>query len=75
MTQRDRVLRALRMGPVCGTDFLSWHIPRYAARILELRREGHVITTRRCQHHAHDSRQTVYELIGADQLELPLALV
>jgi hypothetical protein len=72
MNQRDRVLGALKMGPVCGTTFLASYIPRYAARILELRKEGYQIITRPCQLHAHDSRQTVYELIGADQLALDL---
>ncbi len=60
-TQRQRVLAALRDGPVCGTEFLEMHIPRYAARIMELR-ETLTITNELCRKHSHYSRQTVYRL-------------
>ncbi len=63
MTQRDLVLGALRDGPVCGTVFLNMHIPRYAARIHELRAIGHQITSERCkQDHYHITPQTIYRL-------------
>lgn len=71
-SQKQRILNALKLGPVCGTQFLDWHMPRYAARIYELRTEGHYITTRTCQLHRHESPQIVYELAEADQLSLAL---
>jgi hypothetical protein len=58
------------MGPVCGTVMLRWYIPRYAARIHELRAEGYEITSRTCKLHIHESPQTVYELVESDQLSL-----
>lgn len=70
MSQRDRVLLMLKAGPVCGTDFLRAYIPRYSARILELRQQGHVIIDRPCRFHDHESRQTIYELAMSDQLRL-----
>lgn len=60
-TQRQRVLAALRDGPTCGTEFLDMHIPRYGARIMELR-ETLTITNELCRKHQHYSRQTVYRL-------------
>jgi hypothetical protein len=72
MTQAERILSALRMGPVCGTEFLAWHIPRYAARIHDLRRQGHQIETKPCRLHDHESAQVVYELAEMDQLSLAL---
>ncbi len=63
-TQRDYVLRWLRVEPQCGTEFLNLGIPRYSARIYELRREGHQIIRRTCDvHYYHRSRQYVYELV------------
>jgi len=72
MSQKERILNALKMGPQCGTSFLEWHMPRYAARIHELRAEGWTISTRTCRLHSHESPQTVYELEQADQLSLAL---
>ena len=54
-TQIDRVLRALRSGPVAATDFAAPNvrdggkpIMRVASRVLELREQGYLIfTTRR----------------------------
>ena len=64
MTQQEDVLLYLQEEPTCGTSFLNWHIPRYAARIHELRGKGHQITSERCQieYHHHLSAQTVYTL-------------
>ncbi len=63
-TQRDHVLRRLKVEPLCGTDFLFLGIPRYSARIYELRKEGHQIIRRTCDKHLHHrSRQYVYELV------------
>jgi len=72
MNQKQRILAALKMGPVCGTVMLGWHIPRYSARILELRDEGYEIIRRPCRLHYHDSQQYVYELAESDQLRLAL---
>lgn len=72
MTQREHVLAALRMGPVCGTAFLQMFIPRYSARINELRHDGFAITKRACQMHDHASLQYVYELEEPDQMSLPI---
>ena len=63
-TQRGRVLRWLRVEPLCGTDFLVSGIPRYSARIYELRKEGYRIEKKQCDVHPyHRSRQYLYELI------------
>jgi hypothetical protein len=70
MTQRDRVLSMLRDGPVCGTELLRAHIPRYAARAWELRQEGFDIRSRRCQFHIHITPQTEYVLYEERQLAM-----
>jgi hypothetical protein len=65
-TQNQRVLDALRQWPagVCGTQFLEMHIPRYAARVGELRDDGHTIDNVACPHgwHRHNSRIATYQL-------------
>lgn len=61
MTQSDEVLHLLSEGWVCGTTFLNCCIPRYPARILELRRQGFPIERRRCEHPLHFHRSTQYE--------------
>ncbi len=71
-TQREHVLAALKMGPVCGTTFLQMFIPRYSARINELRNEGIEISKRPCKMHGHASLQFVYELAEPDQMALPI---
>jgi len=60
MSQKQRVRRMLEDGPVCGTRLLDERIPRYAARIAELRGEGMLIETRRCEAHSHRSAQVEY---------------
>ena len=60
MSQKQRVRRMLEDGPVCGTRLLDERIPRYAARIAELRGEGMLIETRVCKAHRHASRQYEY---------------
>lgn len=70
-TQKARILAALKLGPVCGTDFHRWYIGRGAARILELREEGYQINTRPCTiHDWHESPQVVYELAEHDMDQL-----
>lgn len=61
-SQRERILRLLNAGPVCGTSFLFLKMPRYSARIWELRKVGFNITTRRCTDPRHHSRQVEYIL-------------
>lgn len=70
LTQKERIMLLLRTGPVCGTDLLKYHMPRYAARINELRNDGHTIARRRCERHQHSSTQYEYVLIDPNQLEL-----
>lgn len=47
MTQRARVLAMLRRGPTTTQDFLAAFIPRFSARIDELRTAGYVIERNR----------------------------
>lgn len=65
--QRDRVAAMLTTsrGGVCGTTFLRNQIPRYGARLAELRRDGWVIDRRLCDKstHYHESRQWVYDVV------------
>lgn len=66
MSQQDRVLWLLRHGWVCGTTFLDEGMPRYGARIYELRRRGYLIESRTCSDrtHHHRSRQIEWRIIG-----------
>jgi len=64
MSQSSRVLDMLVRGWVCGTEFLDERIPRYGARIFDLRRRGYCIVRRPCgnpQHH-HRSAQDEWRL-------------
>ncbi len=70
VSQKDRILQALQLEPRCATTFLDWRIGRAAARVNELRQEGHDIITRPCQFHHHDNPQVVYELVESAQLLL-----
>ena len=47
MTQKARVLAMLRSGETTTAELAAAFIPRYGARIEELRREGFVIERRR----------------------------
>jgi hypothetical protein len=59
-TQKEIVFRQLvDRGVVCGDWFLRLHIPRYAARILELRAEGYDITRVPCPYPYHTHRKTL----------------
>ena len=66
MTQLERVLEALRanIDGVCGTLFLKEGIPRYAARIGELRSAGHNIIRVKCPYfyHTHTGNIATYRL-------------
>lgn len=71
MNQRETVLYMLTNNPqgVCGTRFLELHIPRYSARLGELKKEGHVISRRTCTnpHHGHRGVQYEWFLSEVDQ--------
>lgn len=58
MSQRDKVLAAIKAGPVTNFE-LNKICYRYSARIYELREEGHQIST-----HIVDKATTVYTYRG-----------
>jgi hypothetical protein len=64
-SHRDHILSMLLDGPVCGTTMLREYMPRYAARIGELRNDGYNIKTVTCKvgTHEHRTRQVQYELV------------
>ncbi len=66
-TQKEQVLQALVLRPdgVCGTQFLEGRIPRYAARILDLKHDGHDIVKVSCPYslHTHPASVATYKLI------------
>ncbi len=71
MNQRDRILLSLQQNTaVCGTHFLEDRMPRYSARILELKEQGHNIQTRSCRHpwHTHSSNQIEYLLLDEGRM-------
>jgi hypothetical protein len=70
MSQKSKILGMLELGPVCGTRFLSEYMPRYAARIHDLRSDGHTITTEPCRLHDHSTPQVVYRLETESQMSL-----
>ena len=50
-SQETRILNLLKNGPVCGGLLLTLRMPRYSARIGELRAKGYTIETVRCSHY------------------------
>lgn len=70
-SQRSLVLELLEANPtgVCATWLLDRGWPRYAARIAELRKEGHDIVTEPCQVHEpwfHTTKQVQYRITQPD---------
>ena len=65
-SQKETVLYMLQHNPqgVCGTRLLELHIPRYSARLNELRNGGYPIRRRPCtnEHHRHQGQQFVWYL-------------
>jgi hypothetical protein len=58
----------LARGWVCGTEFLDERMPRYGARIFELRRRGCLIVSRTCgnpQHRHVSKHQDEWRLLAA----------
>lgn len=66
-SQADRVLRMLEESElgVCAVDFLEAYIPRFSARLKEIRDTGRVIEKRKCfsTSHRHRTRQVRYVLM------------
>lgn len=78
-TQVQRVRAFLERGWTCGSRFLDppdagAPIPRYAARIAELRTQGYIIDRRRCAHpwHAHSSAQFEWRIVARPGDPTPL---
>ncbi len=71
MSQKQVTLAMLRNVPdgICGTVFLQNNIPRYSARIADLRADGYTIDTLPCDHpyHHHASRQWKFALAAVSQ--------
>ena len=66
MSQKATILQWLQEErAVCATTLLANRIPRGAARISELRGEGHRIVTEECDSgvHGHRTRQIQYRLV------------
>lgn len=77
MTQTERVLAALQESGtgVCGVTLEDMRIPRYAARIRNLKDKGYRIEKVECPHahHQHNSQIATYQLVAgihAEQLQL-----
>lgn len=72
VTQNDRILAYLRLNNrLCSLEPLSWHpmISRTAARIGDLKADGHHISAQDCKLHP-GPRHVIYELETADQTSL-----
>lgn len=69
-TQNDRILSRLNLGLMCSLEPLDWEprITRVAARIKDLRGDGHEITTIECSHNG--ARHAAYVLELAKQRNL-----
>lgn len=66
-SQLDLVLRLLLENEsVCSSEFYRRYIPRFGARIWELRRAGYVIYRTKCEDptHLHRNRAYAYELVA-----------
>ena len=60
LSQKKTILMELsHRRPLCGTWLLRMHMPRYAARINELRAYGHDIETVRCEEPYHNHRANI----------------
>lgn len=79
MTQIERIKEMLADNEwICGTRFMQEFIPEYRSRINEIRKQGFMVETRKCQQHNHKgnlqewrrvsgSRQTQNSAITATQ--------
>ena len=68
MTQTERILEALRANDrgVCSTMMMNEYIMRPAARIGDLKAQGHNIETVECPyyHHTHTANVATYKLVS-----------
>ena len=75
LTQKEVVLAALRQQPqgVCGVWFLDRRMPRYPARIVDLKTDGHSIGRVKCPYpyHTHAKSIATYRLDDG-QMEMAL---
>lgn len=64
MTQKQRILYRLRRGVMCGMEPLDWspRITRVAARVNDLRLDGHLIATEPCRVHLEGAAHASYRL-------------
>ncbi len=66
--QTERILEAMRANPdgVCSTMMVNEYIMRPAARIGELKKQGHNIETVECPyfHHSHPANVATYKLVS-----------
>lgn len=64
MTQKQRILYRLRRGVMCGMEPLDWspRITRVAARVNDLRLDGHLIATEHCKAHQGTAHHAAYRL-------------
>ena len=73
MSQKQRLLARLQSGRMCAMEPLEWspRIYRVAARIMDLRHDGHTITTFQiCTEHADPASHAMYEIVMPGQMEL-----
>jgi len=65
MSQSDTVLWMLRRGWTCGSEFRDdAHIPRYSARLTELRASGWGLDRRKCTRHRHKTVQYEWRVVS-----------
>lgn len=67
LTQKEKMMLAFTAyGVVCGNTFLAINIPRYSARVHDLRSDGHIIVRAKCpySHHTHGPHIATYEYKG-----------
>lgn len=70
-SQKQRILDALHLEPRCSLEFLDWtpRITRGAARIQDLKDDGHTIMSDTCRLHDYETATHVkYTLATSDQL-------
>lgn len=68
-SQKDRILRRLNLGQLCSMEPLDWEprIYRVAARVKDLRDDGHQIVSDLCGEHGCTENHAVYRLVEQDQ--------
>lgn len=69
---REYVVSHLRTGTACADTFYRDMRPTARNRISELRADGWVIATIRCDLHEHDRRVVRYRLLGEPGSQLQL---